>query len=911
MSIRAKLGLLIAVCVTVPLVASALFWINTLHETVDDVGWDVLLASPAALDATLSERALKTASTRSATTAEVLELIGKRLVRDLAVLGEELEARGCLRARGPRPTGCDQPLRELLAVNPDLDGVLVLSPSEPLREVRGELAADRIEAGAAAAAAVPVGAPPLVLEPMRAGNGWVLVTTRPIEGVPGSRVSAWGPFADMRRRLDDAISGRAMRIGLVTGDGQLLSPLRFRPRQAEPRVVGKLDLDVDGRRLAPAEWQRAGKPHLVAIAGHRYVLAHAAVKGASLGVVALSDFDQLTTARLVAAVHRHTVLALVLIGVALAAAVALAGPMTRRLRDLTRAADEFGAGHLDTPVPVGGADEVGRLAARFRAMAAQLREQIETLEQKVDERTRDLRLQAEELARINEDMVRLTKLKSDFFARVTHELRTPLTAIIGFSELLRAGGCGPVTDAQRDALEKVWRSGTNLLQLINDILDLSKIEADRLSLRFARVELPVVVDVAVSTSALRAAQKGIALTTDLAPDVPVLRTDEARLLQILNNLLSNAVKFTDRGGVTIGARMVDAERVALTVRDTGIGIEAKDLGYLFTEFYQTDASQARRQEGTGLGLAITRRLAEALGGGVTVESAPGVGTTFTVTLPVVAPGADEALEEQDTLATAAAPPAQRRAEPTILVVDDDPSTQHLVSEHLKVIGARFLSASTGEDGLRIAALARPDLIMLDIRLPDRHGSEVLHDLKANPATAGIPVIVISVVDKESLGFSLGAVDYLVKPINWDHLFDVLARLGIGPGRGDVLVVDDEPTTRDLVRRVLAARGFAVREAGNGEAALAAVRERAPGLMVLDLMMPVMDGFDTLAALRADPATATLPVVVLTGKHLTDEERAKLTGKVHALFEKDRVPLEGLVAEVSHVLRQGMDAGAPR
>jgi len=257
------------------------------------------------------------------------------------------------------------------------------------------------------------------------------------------------------------------------------------------------------------------------------------------------------------------------------------------------------------------------------------------------------------------------------------------------------------------------------------------------------------------------------------------------------------------------------------------------------------------------------------------------------------------------------PSRDHTEQPVILVVDDDPSTHVLVAEHLKVIGARFLQASTGEDGLRIAGLARPDLIMLDIRLPDRHGSEVLHDLKANPATAGIPVVVVSVVDKEALGFSLGAVEYMVKPINWDHLFDLLGRLGIAPDRGDVLVVDDEPTTRDLVRRVLNTRGFSVREAANGEEALALVRERAPGMVVLDLMMPVLDGFDTLTALRADPRTADLPVVVLTGKHLTDDERAKLSGKVHALFEKDHVPLEALVVEVSQVLRRRVEGGVPR
>jgi CheY-like chemotaxis protein len=284
---------------------------------------------------------------------------------------------------------------------------------------------------------------------------------------------------------------------------------------------------------------------------------------------------------------------------------------------------------------------------------------------------------------------------------------------------------------------------------------------------------------------------------------------------------------------------------------------------------------------------------------VSVQSEVGIGSTFTVTLPVVAPGAQAArpVPGRRDAGTPSAAEGQR----TILVVDDDPETHLLMAEGLKPVHARFLSATTGAAGLELARRERPDLILLDVRLPDRQGWEVLHDLKGDAVTADIPVIVVSVVDRESLGFSLGAADYLVKPVNWDLLFKVLTRLGIVPEAGDLLIVDDDPESIRLMRRTLEARGFTVVEAHDGRQGLAAARERRPGLILLDLMMPVMDGFDTLQHLREDPRTADVPVVVLTAKDLTDEDRDRLGGKVQALFQKQRVPLEHLVNEVRSIV----------
>jgi CheY-like chemotaxis protein len=285
-----------------------------------------------------------------------------------------------------------------------------------------------------------------------------------------------------------------------------------------------------------------------------------------------------------------------------------------------------------------------------------------------------------------------------------------------------------------------------------------------------------------------------------------------------------------------------------------------------------------------------------------VQSVVGVGSTFTVTLPVVAPGAPAARPAP----AAGGPPPAADAEGarTILLIDDDTETHLLMAESLRPAHARLLTATTGVGGLEIARRERPDLILLDVRLPDRLGWEVLHDLKADPDTADIPVIVVSVVDRESLGFSLGAADYLVKPVDRDLLFRALMRLGIVPDAGDVLVVDDSEETRGLLRRTLEGKGFRVREAADGRQALAAAREQRPGLILLDLVMPVMDGFDTLQHLREDPRTAAVPIVVLTAKDLTDEERDRLGGKVQALFQKQqRVPLDALVTELRSIVWQ--------
>jgi signal transduction histidine kinase/CheY-like chemotaxis protein len=882
MSIRAKLLLILVLPVLIPLGISVHYSMSALRESlnVKEFGfWDLVRGD---LEPILVRRSAPGIERRSKLAATKLQEAAARLDHDL----------GALTCSDTGPA-CSQSVDALFGFyGENLAGVRVKAAGEaPWVRTRAGVGEAEVRAVEDAEAVLERDSSPVTLHPVSTSAGTTLVTARTTGD--GRRLTVWGSFARIRQDVEQTTSGRIGRVGVVAPDGQLLEALRFTPRSGS-------EVDVDNSP-ALAEWIRSGTEGTLHVAGRRYVGKYAAVPGTSLGTLAVTSLDDQGLVSLVNSLRLQILLTLA----AVITTVILSDRTLKRLRRLRDAAEQLGSGHLDTVIEVKGRDEIGRLAERFRTMAAQLRDHIATLEHRVDERTCDLRLKAEELERANHDLVRLTKLKSDFLARMSHELRTPLNSIIGFSELLLAEGCGPINEEQKDGLERVMRNGKNLLQLINDILDISKIEADRLTLKFGPTQLHVVVDNAVSSMMLRASSKKITLTATVDPDLPTLYTDEVRLLQIVNNLLSNAVKFTKQGGVTLTARHADGA-VVIAVQDTGIGIAADDLPKLFAEFYQTDSGKSREFDGTGLGLAITRRLAEALGGGVTVASELGVGSTFTVRLPIAAPGAER--EEAAAAATRAAEAeAARRpvnGQPTILVIDDDPATHVLMAENLKPLGARFLRATTGGAGLEMALVERPDLILLDVRLPDRQGWEVLHDLKANPATADLPVIVVSVVDRESLGFSLGAADYIVKPVNWEHLYKVLGRLGIAPTGGDVLIVDDDPESVALLRRALESRGFEVRTAPDGKQGLSRAREQRPGLIVLDLMMPVMNGFDTLAHLRSDPKTQDVPVVVLTAKDLTDEDRARLGGRVDALFQKHRIPLDQLGGEVRSLIWKG-------
>ncbi|HET6522824.1 MAG TPA: PAS-domain containing protein [Geminicoccaceae bacterium] len=536
-----------------------------------------------------------------------------------------------------------------------------------------------------------------------------------------------------------------------------------------------------------------------------------------------------------------------------------------------------------------------------------------------------------------------SRAKSEFLARMSHELRTPLNAIIGIAEMLLedaeaagGGGGGGGDGASRvESLRRVHRAGRHLLALINDVLDLSKIEAGKMELFPAEVDLRALLREAAATAQPLAERNGNRLTLACPDDLGAVVADPMRVRQVVLNLLSNACKFTERGEVTLAAAAAPAadgrEGVAIGVRDTGIGMSAEQVGRLFRDFSQADSSTTRRYGGTGLGLAISRRFAHMMGGEITVESAPGGGSTFRLWLPraqagvaggaaaAAALGPEGPAPRSGERAGAAAGAAERDGGRRVLVIDDDPTVRDLLTEVLRREGFEPLTAPGGVEGLGRARALRPAAVLLDVLMPDLDGWSVLAALKGDPELAEIPVIMLTVLDERARAYTLGAADYLLKPVERGRLRAVLERHCCGRGtaprgrRAVVLVVEDDAEARAHTRALVARQGFGVVEAADGAAALARLREAGSGpvdLILLDLLMPVMDGFEFLAELRREPAWRAIPVVVLTAKDLTDEDHGRLNGRVASILHKGAIGREELLAELRRVLTARAPAARP-
>jgi signal transduction histidine kinase/CheY-like chemotaxis protein len=492
--------------------------------------------------------------------------------------------------------------------------------------------------------------------------------------------------------------------------------------------------------------------------------------------------------------------------------------------------------------------------------------------------------------------------KSVFLASMSHELRTPLNAILGFSELLIDAGDGQYAAATRKRfLEQIHSSGKHLLGLINDILDLSKIEAGQMELRLQSIGVAELVRQTLSTIEPLAAQKQIQIE---AADVDAgeIVADAGKLKQMLLNLLSNAVKFSPDGAI-VTIRAVRLEKtVEVSVADHGIGIPKQDQERIFHEFQQVDSGVGRQQAGTGLGLTLTRRFANLHGGDVRLESELGRGSVFTITLP---------LQARATPAQAALPVfgggGTADTRPLVLVVEDDPPAAELVMRQIEGAGFRTDVARTGAEALAKARELRPAAITLDILLPDLDGWEVLTRLKRDEMTSSIPVVIVSVVDNPELGIALGALDYFVKPVPANELTSRLAKFkftGKAGAKATVLVVDDEETNRDWLRRVLEPAGFSVVVASGGEEAIELAKAHPPDLVMLDLMMPRVTGFDVVEALRADKATNTVPIMVLTAKSLTEADIRQLNGHVSTILRRGSTGAADLVGLLRQVVVNG-------
>jgi len=544
-------------------------------------------------------------------------------------------------------------------------------------------------------------------------------------------------------------------------------------------------------------------------------------------------------------------------------------------------------------------DDVEMLDALSDAAAIALRNATayaRILEQgaKLARRNEELARQKEKLAQLNDELRRANVLKSQFLSTMSHELRTPLTSIIGFGSLLLRGRKGEsLSERQRDNAERILSSARNLVTLINDILDLSRIEAGRLDIFRREVDLRDLLEALRAEIEPQARARGLYVRIEVDTDLDRVVTDRDRLRQVLVNLVGNAVKFTQQGGVTVHATRA-VNTITITVRDTGVGIPFDQQERIFDEFYQADQSNTRTAGGTGLGLTISRRLTTLLGGRLTLSSAPGEGSAFTVVLPAT-PRAHAILGPE--LPGAPVPPLQMRR---VLVIDDDPEMVVLLERALEGSAYVVFGALSADDGVRKAHELQPDAILLDVMMPETDGWRALHRLKRDPRIAHIPVVMHTIVADQALGFSLGATDYLVKPVEREQLLAALAKL-TPVSTGPVLIVDDDENIRALLARILVDEQIPVSVAADGEEALRIVTEQAPRLVLLDLMMPGMDGFEVLRRLRADERTRHIPVVIVTAKTLSPEEERLLSTEASMIVTKNGVPLAHLLDQVRAVL----------
>ena len=553
----------------------------------------------------------------------------------------------------------------------------------------------------------------------------------------------------------------------------------------------------------------------------------------------------------------------------------------------------------------GNHDEVSILITSVNEMLGQIQQRDEALqqahdklEQRVEERTAQLATANKELEIKNREVERATKLKSQFLANMSHELRTPLNAIIGFSDLLADKGAGPLTDKQGRFIAHVRNGARHLLQLINDILDLSKIEAGQLDMRYDDFQIKDALPEVLSTIRPLAMSKNITVEQNLDMEA-VVRADRVRFKQVLYNLLSNAVKFTpNEGSLTIDCGK-EGKFVRVSVTDTGIGIRPEDQAMVFEEFRQVEGST---HEGTGLGLAITRRLVEQQGGKISLESEFGKGSRFTFTLPC----GSTASAAVDTVVTAeqagAATSGASRIKPLVLIVDDELSSRELLASYLES-DYEIAMAESGTEALEMANELHPDAITLDVLMAKGSGFETLVALRKNPATANIATIILSVIDQKQVGFALGATDYLVKPISKVTLKETIRKhlVPYSNGNAPILLVDDDARTLELLEETLRSSGYDTRSVQTGAKALEVLSSTRIGAVLLDLLMPDMDGFQVLRHIKQNAALRDLPIFVITAKSLTADEATLLRRDTQALFQKNGSWQQLLLAEVDRVI----------
>jgi signal transduction histidine kinase/CheY-like chemotaxis protein len=601
-------------------------------------------------------------------------------------------------------------------------------------------------------------------------------------------------------------------------------------------------------------------------------------------------------APLYAALQRLGLILLAALGFAVLAGMFLAGRMVGPIQALRAGAARIGSGDLSQRIAIKTGDELEALANQFNDMAGRLQESYAGLEQKVEERTREVEEKSRQLEIASQH-------KSQFLASMSHELRTPLNAIIGLTEMMVTNAARFGTEKAAEPLRRVHRAGSHLLGLINQVLDLSKIEAGKLELSPETVTLAPLIDEVIGTARQLAEQNKNRLVVESQENLGSLTVDPMRLRQILFNLLSNACKFTKDGRVTLRVRKVVDGRnwVEFAVADTGIGMTPEQQAKLFEEFTQADSSTARQYGGTGLGLAITRKLARMMGGDVTVTSEPGKGSVFTARLPGSA---------ESSAVSSIGPNGSRRASTDcVLVIDDDATARELISDQLKAEGFSVVTAAGGLEGLRRAKELRPIAITLDVMMPDLDGWSVLAALRQDAELAEIPVIMVTIVDEHRRGIALGAAGYLTKPIDRERLHQLVGRFRALTPPARVLLVEDDPVQRERVGAWLEDQQWVVQEAANGREALARLQEEVPDVILLDLMMPEMDGFAVVAAMQKEARWRNIPVIVITARDLNANDRERLNSGVQSILVKEMFRPAELVERIRRLVHTNPAAGS--
>ncbi|MEW6213968.1 MAG: response regulator [Nitrospirota bacterium] len=537
-----------------------------------------------------------------------------------------------------------------------------------------------------------------------------------------------------------------------------------------------------------------------------------------------------------------------------------------------------------------------------------LEELNENLEKKVMERT-------EELNKMNRELERANQLKGRFIASMSHELRTPLNSIIGFSDVLLEKTFGDLTETQERYIRNIYSSGKHLLELINNVLDIAKIEAGRYEMVYETFSVGDVVGEVINIMKSLAEKKSINITVSIGEGISSITADRVKLKQILYNLLSNAIKFTPEGGMVgidvskeenIDGRypwaMFGLEFVKFSIWDTGVGIGIEDRERIFDEFEQANSSFSRKYGGAGLGLTLTKKLVELHGGNITVESTPGDGSTFSFLIPVTSPV--EAAGPEAVEAVSLNFPWMKEEAPLILVVEDDLSTAEILTLHLTQAGYKVAHAFDGEEALKKAKNLKPFSITLDVMLPKKDGWEVLQELKSDQETAEIPVIIHSVVNNKELAFALGATDYLLKPLDKEALISKLEEITISKGRRvlpvSILIIESEDEVTNYFKEIFEPQGFLIYTAPDGKRGIELAAALRPGVILLDFILHDMLGFDVIKNIKENPSTKDIPIFILTERDISVEDRMALVGKIERIVQKHAFDTKELVGHIKEL-----------